>query len=135
MAIASGPTRRRRLGLTPLIDVIFLLLLFFMLSSTFLRFAPVEVSTTRAPATGADPGRAALLVVRSGGALSLNGTATPPGDLVAALAALEERGTVRLLVSADAGASVQDLVAALERLKSSPLPPILIGRPTTGAAP
>ena len=33
------PARRRRLPLTPLIDVIFLLLLFFMLSSTFTRFS------------------------------------------------------------------------------------------------
>ena len=36
---------RRSISVTPLIDVIFLLLLFFMLSSTFTRFAEVEVST------------------------------------------------------------------------------------------
>ncbi|TCM84528.1 biopolymer transporter ExbD [Rhodovulum steppense] len=36
--------RRRRLSLTPLIDVIFLLLLFFMLSSTFTRFAEVDLA-------------------------------------------------------------------------------------------
>lgn len=38
-------TRNRRLSMTSLIDVIFLLLLFFMLSSTFSRFAEVELST------------------------------------------------------------------------------------------
>ncbi|WP_367714863.1 biopolymer transporter ExbD [Nitratireductor sp. GISD-1A_MAKvit] len=36
--------RRKPLSLTSLIDVIFLLLLFFMLSSTFTRFASVEIS-------------------------------------------------------------------------------------------
>lgn len=41
-------TRRRRLSMTSLIDVIFLLLLFFMLSSTFSRFAEVELSAARA---------------------------------------------------------------------------------------
>lgn len=41
-------TRRRRLSMTSLIDVIFLLLLFFMLSSTFSRFAEVELSTASA---------------------------------------------------------------------------------------
>ncbi len=41
-------TRKRRLSLTSLIDVIFLLLLFFMLSSTFSRFAEVELSTASA---------------------------------------------------------------------------------------
>ncbi len=34
---------RRALSMTPLIDVIFLLLLFFMLSSTFTRFSDVEM--------------------------------------------------------------------------------------------
>ncbi len=44
--------RRRRLSMTSLIDVIFLLLLFFMLSSTFSRFAEVELSTQNADGTG-----------------------------------------------------------------------------------
>ncbi|MEQ9240543.1 ExbD/TolR family protein [Roseovarius indicus] len=39
-----NPARRRRLSMTSLIDVIFLLLLFFMLSSTFSRFSEVEIS-------------------------------------------------------------------------------------------
>ena len=39
-------TRRRRLSMTSLIDVIFLLLLFFMLSSTFSKFSEVELSGT-----------------------------------------------------------------------------------------
>jgi biopolymer transport protein ExbD len=45
-------TRRRRLSMTSLIDVIFLLLLFFMLSSTFSRFAEVELSSASAGTTG-----------------------------------------------------------------------------------
>ena len=36
--------RRRRLSMTSLIDVIFLLLLFFMLTSTFTRFSEVELT-------------------------------------------------------------------------------------------
>ena len=48
------PARRRRLSLTSLIDIIFLLLLFFMLSSTFSRFAEVEISAAGSgtPGTG-----------------------------------------------------------------------------------
>ena len=44
--------RRRRLSMTSLIDVIFLLLLFFMLSSTFTRFAELELA---AGGTGGSP--------------------------------------------------------------------------------
>ena len=43
MRVDTPRFARRRLGLTPLIDVIFLLLLFFMLSSTFSRFSQVPV--------------------------------------------------------------------------------------------
>lgn len=44
--------RRRRLSMTSLIDVIFLLLLFFMLSSTFSRFAEVDLSSAGAGSAG-----------------------------------------------------------------------------------
>ncbi|SFJ69663.1 ExbD/TolR family protein [Celeribacter neptunius] len=40
------PRRRRRLSMTSLIDVIFLLLLFFMLTSTFSRFSEVELAAS-----------------------------------------------------------------------------------------
>lgn len=46
-------TRRRRLSMTSLIDVIFLLLLFFMLTSTFSRYG--EVSLAAAGSAGAAP--------------------------------------------------------------------------------
>lgn len=42
--MAKARRRQRRMSLTSLIDVIFLLLLFFMLTSTFSRYAEVELS-------------------------------------------------------------------------------------------
>tara|TARA_R110002074_G_scaffold145388_1_gene294182 strand:+ start:1303 stop:1686 length:384 start_codon:yes stop_codon:yes gene_type:complete len=44
--------RRRALSMTSLIDVIFLLLLFFMLSSTFSKFTEVELASVSAQGTG-----------------------------------------------------------------------------------
>ncbi|MDA7965252.1 MAG: biopolymer transporter ExbD [Ruegeria sp.] len=41
--------------MTSLIDVIFLLLLFFMLTSTFSKFGEVELSTATAGGTNSDP--------------------------------------------------------------------------------
>ena len=125
-----GPVRprRRRLPLTPLIDVIFLLLLFFMLSSTFLRFGEVEVAAS-GPARGAASGetRTALLKLRHDGALSLNGEPVALASLEAALAGLAEGGTGRVLFTAETGGSVQELVAALEVLDGGPLPVVLSG--------
>ncbi|WP_273149508.1 ExbD/TolR family protein [Methylophaga thiooxydans] len=38
------PVHRRAISLTPLIDVVFILLLFFMLSSTFIQWRQIDVS-------------------------------------------------------------------------------------------
>ncbi|MEM1038667.1 MAG: biopolymer transporter ExbD [Pseudomonadota bacterium] len=46
MRIEFETARARRLSLTSLIDVIFLLLLFFMLTSTFTKFSTVELSAS-----------------------------------------------------------------------------------------
>ena len=41
---ADKPVHRRAISLTPLIDVVFILLLFFMLSSTFIQWRQIDVS-------------------------------------------------------------------------------------------
>ncbi|GGO84825.1 hypothetical protein GCM10011348_31940 [Marinobacterium nitratireducens] len=43
--LATGP-RRRAISLTPLIDVVFILLLFFMLSSSFMQWRQIDLSTS-----------------------------------------------------------------------------------------
>jgi biopolymer transport protein ExbD len=47
--------------MTSLIDVIFLLLLFFMLSSTFSRFAEVDLSTARSGGAGSSDAKMSFL--------------------------------------------------------------------------
>ena len=83
--------RRRRLSLTSLIDVIFLLLLFFMLSSTFSRFAEVELAA--AGAGGAARGEARISFVKLGGeTLSLNGDEVEIAGLPEAFAQMPQYG-------------------------------------------
>lgn len=128
MVLASPSRRRRRLPLTPLIDVIFLLLLFFMLSSTFLRFQSVEVTARKATQGGsASTGATALLTVRSG-TVSLNGKSLTVEGLNEALSTLSERGTARLVLTADTSATTQDLVDVLEVVERGSLPLALVGR-------
>uniref|UniRef100_UPI003B522F63 ExbD/TolR family protein n=1 Tax=Roseovarius indicus TaxID=540747 RepID=UPI003B522F63 len=67
-----NPARRRRLSMTSLIDVIFLLLLFFMLSSTFSRFSEVEISA--AGSGGATESEAQMSFLQLGeNSLRMNG--------------------------------------------------------------
>ncbi len=97
--------------MTPLIDVVFLLLLFFMLTSTFSSFGEIELSqaTAGAPAPGTPSER--VFVQLGATRLVLNGATISLDELATQL----EAGQV--LVSLDADASAQRLVDLLVRLR------------------
>jgi len=102
--------RRRRLSLTPLIDVIFLLLLFFMLSSTFTPFAELQVG---ASGTGAAAPDTPPMFLRVGEAeLSLNGTPVALAA-IAAEAQAQSGDDGALLVSLGPGVTAQRLTDVL----------------------
>lgn len=124
------PRPRRRPNLTPMIDVVFLLLVFFMLASRF----GVERALPLALATGgggdyAGPPR---LVELLPGGLALNGVPTPAPALVPALSALmaspddivvlRARGAAAGAAGAGGeGADVQALVAVMDLLTEAGL--------------
>jgi biopolymer transport protein ExbD len=118
---------RRRLTLTPLIDVIFLLLLFFMLSSTFSRFSQVPVA---APATGmaAAPGKAGALLVVRADSYTLNGEVKELSSLAAALEEVMVKGAARLMIIVDETASAQNFVGALEAAEAAGMPVSVSGK-------
>jgi biopolymer transport protein ExbD len=106
-----APSRRRRaLSLTSLIDVIFLLLLFFMLASTFARPGdlPFLAAGAGAAAAPGDTPPAFLRVLPD--RIVLNTAEIAPEGLAAALAALP--GTT-VLVAPGAGVTAQRLVDVL----------------------
>ncbi|MCR4267964.1 biopolymer transporter ExbD [Nitratireductor sp. ZSWI3] len=118
MRIDAHTLRRRRpLSLTSLIDVIFLLLLFFMLSSTFTRFAKVEISG--GPASASAGGNAPDVLIRLDGAEGwrVNGRTLADDEALAELARLGDAGaeTAVLLVRGDL--TSQTLVDAVERIR------------------
>ncbi len=118
MALDPAPPIRRPVTLTPLIDVIFLLLLFFMLSSTFTRFA--EVPLTNA-AGGVTTGQPPLFLQLRAEDLSLNGSATTLDDLLPALQAQGTEGaTTVLLVTVADDVTSQRLVDLLTHLRGVP---------------
>lgn len=97
----------RRLSLTPLIDVIFLLLLFFMLSSTFAREVELAVSAAAPGQAAGSTERPAFLSLGPGG-LALNGQPVAQADLAGAL-----EGEARLVLRPEPGVTAQALVDLL----------------------
>lgn len=108
--------------MTSLIDVIFLLLLFFMLSSTFSRFAEVEIAISGASANATQPSDTRMLFLRlTENGMTLNGTPVSSQDLAQAVQThttdtSDTEATV--LVSVTGRASAQALTDALVALRS-----------------
>jgi biopolymer transport protein ExbD len=127
MHISEPLPVRRRISLTPLIDVIFLLLMFFMLSTTFSKFADLDVArhstlpgeAALPPTSGVPDIRGAIVAVSSDLRVRVNGDETSLQDLAASLDALYEQGARTAIIVADFNATVQDLVSVLERARGS----------------
>ncbi len=105
--------------MTSLIDVIFLLLLFFMLSSTFTRFGEVDLTTAGA---GAVPGEARPVFLRLGpGRVSVNGIEAGLDEVAGTLDALSEGdGEVPVIVAMGAAVTAQRLTDLLVVLREVP---------------
>ena len=114
----SRKKRRARLSMTSLIDVIFLLLLFFMLTSTFSKFAEVEM-TTGGVGSGVSPSQSAPLFLRlSDGSITLNGAPVKRHALPDRFENVARPAQV--LVSVTDSASAQDLTDVLAALRTVP---------------
>ncbi|WP_264210983.1 ExbD/TolR family protein [Leisingera thetidis] len=110
MALAFGPPRsRKRLSLAPMIDVVFLLLVFFMLASQFGRDHGVPLAMAGAGAAYQGPPR--LVQVTAEG-LRLNGTPAAAGALAERLAPLTRAMSDTVILQPDASASLQHLMDA-----------------------
>lgn len=113
--------RPRRPSLTPMIDVVFLLLVFFMLAARFGTEGAIEIALA-APGPTADwQGPPRLVEVDPAGALRLNGVPLSPEALAPALAALMDGPQDLVLVRAAGGAGAGALVEALGLLRGAGL--------------
>lgn len=109
--------RRRHIGLTALIDVVFILLLFFMLSSTFTRWRTVDFESPVAGSSEATR-EPQIVLLDTSGALKLHDSdfsISGIEQLGAADADLFEAGQALVLLAA-ADTRVQTIVLAIEGL-------------------
>lgn len=105
--------------LTPLIDVVFLLLIFFMVSTTFTKETHLEVNLPQADSAVATEAPEGLdILISQDGVYSVNGTAlvnTQADTLKRALRELSEGDTERpLTITADAKTPHQAVVTAMD---------------------
>ncbi|MCC1480227.1 ExbD/TolR family protein [Roseibaca sp. Y0-43] len=124
-----GPAHRppRRPALTPMIDVVFLLLVFFMLAARFGQDVGLALSPAgQVAGSYSGPPR---LVEFSGGAVWLNGVKTDMAALPAALAPLMPDADALVVLRPRAGASVQDTAELTDALRAAGVDALVLMEP------
>ena len=114
--------------LTPLIDVVLLLLIFFMVSTSFVRESRLGIELPGATGEPGDMDSAAVEVsVRRDGTYRVNGKSVSGNSLPDLLAAIVEAGegspagAVGLVIAADARSTHQAVVMALDAARQAGL--------------
>lgn len=117
-ALRPSPRRRVVVSLTPLIDVVFILLVFFMLATSFADWRGIGTSTTPAGPVAGSAGAGAVLVdLRADGSLRLSGEPVDEATLLARLGDWRADDPARpILLRTATGVPFRDLVGLLDRL-------------------
>ena len=111
--------RRRRPSLTPMIDVVFLLLIFFMLVARFGVDKVIDINLPSALGQSSQyEGAPRLVEIKSGNIVSLNGTQISLDQLSSKLGQLMPSPNALIIVRSSAEANTQDLLDVLLYLKS-----------------
>lgn len=106
-------------NLTPLIDIVFLLLIFFMVSTTFTKESQLNISLPEASAELSEvPPSSVDIVITAAGTYSINGQALVNSQLDTVkkgiTKVLDGRETAPVVISADAKATHESVVRAMD---------------------
>lgn len=113
-------TSRRKLGdlnLTPLIDILFILIIFFMLTTSFMRVESMELILPSAAGKAADQGDVVHLFVYANGDMAIGQRRVGQDDLGESLSRMfaNNPDTKVMLLTAD-GVTMQQLVGIMDRI-------------------
>ena len=116
--------RRRRkptniVDLTPLIDIVFQLLIFFLLTATFQESSSLDVDLARAKnQQKAQKAEAVVVSISSRGAFEVDKILVDPGALESYLCSQAQTGKRTLHIRADKDSKHEDLVHAMDLAKT-----------------
>jgi biopolymer transport protein ExbD len=117
--VEKQPERRVTLDLSPLMDIVFLLLIFFLVTTTFLPDAGMDLelpeSTTAAPSDIAPT----VISVGEDGAVQIDGRAVSVDELQQAVQALPEAEREKITVRADARVDYGVIVRIIDALRNA----------------
>jgi biopolymer transport protein ExbD len=117
--------RKARIEIIPMIDVMMFLLVFFVLISTNVLPAlglNVALPGSAQPDPIKDEPLRITITVDQGGAVYVDGQATPMAQVAAALKAKAGSRTAKVVIAGDGSSKLQNLVDVLDQLKAAGMP-------------
>jgi len=120
MTLRTPSLRRKQLSMTSLIDVIFLLLLFFMLSSTFTRFSEIPLVGVSAGQSASASDTPLLFVRLNEQGVQLNGQDYTIDTVIDQIDEIAEAEGQQILISPQDAVTSQRLVDLLVVLAARP---------------
>ena len=128
MQFRTRPKRKVLINITPLIDVLFLLLIFFMVSSTFLEQPGIKLELPHADSAVVVEQKDYVLFVDKKGKMFLNDKEVVMTDLEAKMKeALPEMKDSALVLKADQDVSHGVVVRIMDIVKKSGVKKLIIG--------
>ena len=121
MKFRRKPRENVEINLASLLDVVFILLLFFVVSSTFTRESQLKVELPEAESAEIvqeEPGKQLEISIAADGSYALNGQALVKSDLATLSSALQRESagdnSLPLVISADGRTPHQAVVTAMD---------------------
>ena len=127
----SGRSRSKvELNVAPLIDIVFLLLIFFMLASTFIRPESIDLVIHGPTSAASAPEKPLLVQIASNGSIKLNGLILSLRDLEMELRA-RTVGSLEptITIQTEDDVSVQLLVQVMDEINTAGLNNISLSSP------
>lgn len=111
---------RSELSVVPLVNVVFLLLVFFMLVGQVVSPDPVAVDPPRSESGNSDPGQAVRILMARDGRVAVNQDVIAPSRLSDRVARIiAERPTASFQIKADGGADGVAVIRTMELLRDA----------------
>lgn len=128
MKFKTRTKRKPLINITSLIDVLFLLLIFLMVSSTFIEQPGIKLDLPEAQSSTLFEQKEYILYIDKEGKLFLNEVETPLGDLEDKIkSALPGMKDQSLILKADQGTTHGVVVKAMDIIKKSGVKRLIIG--------
>ncbi|GDY26903.1 ExbD/TolR family protein [Agarivorans sp. Toyoura001] len=121
--LLNRPEEEAEINLTPMLDIVFIMLIFFIVTSSFVSPSSIDVTTPVAQSAEQTSNNAVLLSLSADGSVLLNGQASDVRLIKAKLIQLkQQQPQLAVLVQADQQSSTGQLVAVLDQLRLAKVP-------------